>query len=134
MNIVLPLLLALAAIGAAAWAVVERGHAARARARADMLEANGETLKAQAAQSAQIVADALIRRAGETFEAQEKLSQAKLEAQLKPVAETLAKFQEQAQAAEKARAARPRSTTAHAAAPKAARASRRGRTMFMLRS
>ena len=104
MNIVLPLLLALAAIGAAAWAVVERGHAARARARADMLEANGETLKAQAAQSAQIVADALIRRASETFEALEKLSQAKLEAQLKPVAETLAKFQEQAQAAEKARA------------------------------
>jgi len=104
MNIVLPLLLALAAFGAAAWAVIERGRAARAEARAEMLEANGETLKAQAAQSAQVVADALIRRASETFEAQEKLSQAKLEAQLKPVAETLAKFQEQAQAAEKARA------------------------------
>ena len=104
MNIVLPLLLALAALGAAAWAVIERGRAARAEARAEMLEANGETLKAQAAQSAQVVADTLIRRASETFEAQEKLSQAKLEAQLKPVAESLAKFQELAQAAEKARA------------------------------
>jgi DNA recombination protein RmuC len=104
MNIVLPLLLALAALGAAAWAVIERGRAARAEARAEMLEANGETLKAQAAQSAQVVADTLIRRASETFEAQDRLSQAKLEAQLKPVAETLAKFQEQAQAAEKARA------------------------------
>jgi DNA recombination protein RmuC len=104
MNIVPPLLLVLAAIAAAVWAVIERGRAARAEARADMLEANGETLKAQAAQSAQVVADALIRRASETYEAQERLSQAKLEAQLKPVAETLAKFQEQAQAAERARA------------------------------
>jgi DNA recombination protein RmuC len=69
-----------------------------------MLAANAETLRAQAAQSAQAVADALVRRAGEQFEAQEKIAQAKLEAQLKPVAETLAKFQEQAQAAEKARA------------------------------
>ena len=104
MNIVLPLLLALAALGAAAWAVIERGRAARAEARAEMLEANGETLKAQAAQSAQVVADTLIRRASETFEAQEKLSQAKLEAQLKPVADTLAKFQEQVTAVEKLRA------------------------------
>jgi DNA recombination protein RmuC len=94
----------LAAIGAAAWAVVERGRAARAEARARFLEAGAETLKAQAAQSAQAVADALVKRASETFEAQEKLAHAKLEAQLKPVAETLAKFQEQAAAAEKARA------------------------------
>ena len=103
MNIVLPILLALATAGAAAWAVVERGRAVRAEAKAEMLAANGETLKAQAAESAQAVADALVRRAGEQFEAQEKLSQAKLEAQLKPVAETLAKFQAQVAEAEKAR-------------------------------
>ena len=98
------IVLALAAAGAAAWAVVERGRAARAEAKAEMLAANADTLRAQASEQAQAVADALVRRAGEQFEAQERLSQAKLEAQLKPVAETLAKFQEQAQAAEKARA------------------------------
>jgi DNA recombination protein RmuC len=104
MNIVLLIVLALAAAGAAAWAVVERGRAARAEAKVEMLAANAETLRAQAAESAHAVADALVKRAGERFEAQEKLSQAKLEAQLKPVAETLAKFQAQARAAEKARA------------------------------
>jgi DNA recombination protein RmuC len=104
MNIVLLVILALTAAGAVAWAVVERGRATKAQARAELLEANADTLKAQAAQSAQMVAEALVKRAGESFEAQERLSQAKLEAQLKPVAETLAKFQEQAQAAEKARA------------------------------
>ena len=106
-------LFALAAAGSAAWAVVERGRAARAEERARALEADArmleerarlveanaltlsQTLKAQAAQSAQAVADALVKRASETFEAQERLAQARLEAQLKPVAETLAKFQEQ---------------------------------------
>jgi len=97
-------LMTLAALGAAAWAVIERGRAQRAEERAKFLEANGETLKAQAAQSAAVVAEALVKRASETFEAQERLAQAKLEAQLKPVADTLAKFQEQAAAAEKARA------------------------------
>ena len=104
MNIVLALLFALTTLAAAAWAVVERGKAVRAEERARLLEANGETLKAQAAASAHAVADALVRRAGEQFEAQERLSQAKLEAQLKPVADTLAKFEAQAAAAEKARA------------------------------
>src|ERR1700722_17136603 len=104
MNIVLLIVLALVAAGAAAWATVERGRAARAEAKAEMLAANAATLKAQAAESAQAVAEALVRRAGEQFEAQEKLSQAKLEAQLKPVADTLAKFEAQAQATEKARA------------------------------
>ncbi|HEY3798548.1 MAG TPA: DNA recombination protein RmuC [Caulobacteraceae bacterium] len=116
--VVLTGLLALAALGAAVWAVIERGRTARALAelrfaesqtqmaeqRARMLEANAGTLQAQAAQSAQVVAEALVKRANETFEAQERLAQAKLEAQLKPVAETLAKFQEQAVAAEKLRA------------------------------
>ncbi|HXQ13482.1 MAG TPA: DNA recombination protein RmuC [Caulobacteraceae bacterium] len=103
MNIVLVILFAVTALAAAAWAAIERSRAARAEERARLLEANGETLRAQAAQSAQAVADVLVKRAGETFEAQERLAQAKLEAQLKPVAETLAKFQEQAAAAEKIR-------------------------------
>jgi DNA recombination protein RmuC len=50
------------------------------------------------------VAEALVQRATETFQAQERVAQAKLEAQLKPVAETLAKFEAQALAADKARA------------------------------
>jgi DNA recombination protein RmuC len=104
MNVLLLIVLAIAAASAAAWAAVERGRAARAETKAEMLAANADTLKAQAAESAQAVAEALVRRAGEQFEAQEKLSQAKLEAQLKPVADTLAKFEAQAQAAEKARA------------------------------
>jgi DNA recombination protein RmuC len=103
MNMVLLVILTFTTLAAAAWAVVERGRATRAGERARLLEDNGETLKAQAAQSAQAVADALVKRAGETFEAQERLAQAKLEAQLKPVADSLAKFQEQAAAAEKAR-------------------------------
>jgi DNA recombination protein RmuC len=104
MNIVLTLAFALAFAAAAAWAAIERGRAARAEERARLLETNAELLKAQAAQSAEAVAESLVRRASESFEAQEKLAQAKLEAQLRPVAETLAKFQEQVALSEKARA------------------------------
>jgi DNA recombination protein RmuC len=50
------------------------------------------------------VADALVRRAAETFEAQNALSQSKIEAQLKPVTETLAKFEQKVTEAEAARA------------------------------
>jgi len=103
MNIVLLIILAVGGLAASAWAVVERGRAGRAEERARLLAANAETLKAQAAQSAQFVAEALVRRASETFEAQEKLSQAKLEAQLKPVSDMLAKFETQVADAEKAR-------------------------------
>ena len=102
--VLLSLLLAATTVGAAFWAVIERSRASRAEEKAQLVAGNAATLKAQAAESAQAVAEALVRRAGEQFEAQEKLSQAKLEAQLKPVADTLAKFEAQAQAAEKARA------------------------------
>jgi DNA recombination protein RmuC len=113
------LLLALAAI---AWALMERSRAAKAEARAwamgadaaedrarlRMLEEQtaqqGEFLKAQASQSASVVADELVKRADESFKNRELLAQARLEAQLKPVAETLLKFQEQVTAVEKARA------------------------------
>ena len=81
---------------------------AEARERARMLEGQSETLgeylKAQAAQSANVVAEELLKRNAETFKSHELLAQARMEAQLKPVAETLAKFDAQVQALEKSRA------------------------------
>jgi DNA recombination protein RmuC len=65
---------------------------------------NAEFLKAQAAQSAQAVAEQLVARASETFKSQEELALARMSSQLKPVAETLAKFELQVAAIEKARA------------------------------
>ncbi len=98
----------LLAVGLAVWAMAERARADRAMLEARMLReqsaSGAETLKAQAAMSANAVADELVKRATETFAAQDRLVQAKLEAQLKPVAETLEKFQVQVTAAEKARA------------------------------
>ncbi len=76
----------------------------RARIAFDGQGAISELLRAQAAESAQAVADQLVTRASETFHAQQQLAQARLDAQLKPVAETLAKFQEQVTAVEKLRA------------------------------
>src|SRR5436190_1254912 len=110
MNVVLPIILGVVALLAVAWALMERARANRADERAWSLSEraegapNAELLKAQAAEQAHAVAEALIRRADAKYVEQEKLTQAKLEAQLKPVAETLAKFQEQVVAAEKARA------------------------------
>ncbi len=102
--VILSIVLALAALGAAGWAVIERGRAVRAQERLRLLEDNSDILRTQAAQSAQVVAEALVTRATETFQAQDRLARERLEAQLKPVAETLAKFQEQVTAAEKSRA------------------------------
>ena len=45
-----------------------------------------------------------MQRAEQTFAAQQTLAQTRLEAQLKPVSDTLKKFEEQVTAAEKARA------------------------------
>jgi DNA recombination protein RmuC len=105
-------ILALAGVATAAWALLALGRARTALALAeerlrqneDNQRSNAELLKAQAAQSAQVVADHLVARAGETFRSQEDLAKARLEAQLKPVAETLAKFELQVAAIEKARA------------------------------
>ena len=95
-----------AAAESRAWELGER--AANAEARVRMLEeqAGGqmEILRAQAAQSANAVAEELLKRSAELDRNREQLTQAKLEAQLKPVAETLAKFQEQVTAVEKTRA------------------------------
>lgn len=99
---------AFAAAGCAVWALRERARADLALQRLKMVEAQAvehvEFLKAQAAQGATAVAEALIRQTEETFRNREQLAQARIEAQLKPVAETLQKFQEQVTAAEKARA------------------------------
>ena len=66
---------------------------------ARQLEANRDDsnamLRAQAAESATVVADQLVTRASETFRSQELLASARMEGQLKPVAEMLAKFEEQ---------------------------------------
>ncbi|MCX7587962.1 DNA recombination protein RmuC [Phenylobacterium sp. 58.2.17] len=105
----------LAAIPALAWALMERGRANRAEARAFELQdaaarlrlleeqeaKNSAFLQAQAAAA---IAEQVMKRADETFHNREQLAQARLEAQLKPVAETLAKFQEQVVAVEKTRA------------------------------
>jgi DNA recombination protein RmuC len=121
-SLVAALVCALVAAAALAWGFLERRRAAAAdarafalterattaEARAAMLETQAtvqaELVKAQAAQSASAVAEALVKQTEETFRNRELLAQQRLEAQLKPVAETLAKFQEQVTAAEKTRA------------------------------
>jgi DNA recombination protein RmuC len=127
MNAATPMLIvAVAAVVLAlvmlAWALMERRRAgvAEARAwalgqdfaavdaRARLLESQAgptaDLLKAQAEQQARTVADEVLKRAEETFHSREQLAQARLEAQLKPVAETLAKFEAQVTAVEKSRA------------------------------
>jgi DNA recombination protein RmuC len=79
----------------------------REKARADHLEDSRSTLfdlmRAQASETARTVSEQLVARASESFRNQDQLAQARLEAQLKPVAETLAKFETQVQAIEKTR-------------------------------
>jgi DNA recombination protein RmuC len=97
-----------AAVACALWAITERGRDKAAETRATLLEqqsqAAAEMMGAQAVLSANAVADELVKRAAETFRAQDLLAQTKLEAQLKPVADTLARFEAQVTAAELARA------------------------------
>ena len=124
--LILTVVFALIAVAAILWALsaTRRASAADARAwdlnarlvqadeRARLLEdqsaTQAELIRAQAAQQATMtantVAEALIKRADENFRSRELLSQQRLEAQLKPVAETLAKFEAQVTAVEKSRA------------------------------
>jgi DNA recombination protein RmuC len=106
MNLLLILALALGATAAVAtfWACKERLRAATAEARARMLEEQGEMMQAQAARSAESVAEAILKRNEEIQHGREQLAQAKLEAQLKPVADSLQKFQEHVALVEKVRA------------------------------
>jgi DNA recombination protein RmuC len=109
---VLLAVLALVFAAAAAWAFLKLGKLRtdlalaeeRLRLAAQNQASNAELLRAQAAQSAQVVAEHLVARASETFKSHEDLAKARLEAQLKPVADTLAKFEVQVAAMEKARA------------------------------
>ncbi|ODT87727.1 DNA recombination protein RmuC [Phenylobacterium sp. SCN 70-31] len=113
MNGLLLLAIACVVIAAAAlaWAFRERAAAAHERARAveaelrlRLLSEQGDTLRTQLSQSAASMAEEILRRNEETVRSREQLAQARLEAQLKPVADTLQKFQEQVAAVEKARA------------------------------
>ncbi len=80
---------------------------ARERERTHNLEDSRTTLadllKAQAGETARTVADQMVARASENFRAQDQLAQARIEAQLKPVAETLTKFEAQVLQIEKLR-------------------------------
>ena len=101
---ILAVVLALVAAAAIAWALKERLRAATAEARIGMLQEQGELVRAQLTQSAASVAEEILRKNDEAVFNREQLAQARLEAQLKPVAETLQKFQEQVTAVEKQRA------------------------------
>ncbi|MHB8528213.1 MAG: DNA recombination protein RmuC [Caulobacteraceae bacterium] len=99
MNAALILLVALfgvAAAAASAWAMRERLLRRHA-------EAGGELIQLQAARAAGEAADAAVRRAEEALANRDALAQARLDAQLKPVADTLARFETQVAAVEKAR-------------------------------
>lgn len=114
MNTLEIVLLAIAAVcaGGFLWAFMgwqaARGDLRAAQARLEVAEdsqgAMAAYLKAQARESAEAVAGQLVTRATETFQAQDRLVRERLEAQLKPVAETLAQFQAQVAALEKVRA------------------------------
>ncbi|MDP3369891.1 MAG: DNA recombination protein RmuC [Brevundimonas sp.] len=109
------------AVLALAWALMERRRAAAAETRAwelrerhaetearmrlfeDQAAANAEFLRVQAAQSAGTVAEELLKRTDETFRNRELMAQQRMEAQLKPVADTLKLFQEHVAALEKTR-------------------------------
>ncbi|WP_340644654.1 DNA recombination protein RmuC [Phenylobacterium sp.] len=86
------------------WALMERGRANRAEARAWALQDSASRLKLieeQGGRNAALIqaeavtaiADQVLKRADETFKGREELAQAKLAAQLKPVADTLERFQ-----------------------------------------
>ncbi|SJM49950.1 DNA recombination protein RmuC [Brevundimonas diminuta 3F5N] len=111
LDIILLAFVAIAA-GGFLWAYMgwqkTRGALDAADARLALMEESrdsmAEFLKAQAAQSAEAVASKLVARATETFQAQDRVARERMEAQLKPVSDTLAKFQEHVTALEKARA------------------------------
>jgi len=100
----LAVLCVLVAAGAIAWALRERGRASNAELRLALMAEQGDMLRAQVTQSATGVAEEILRRNEEAVRNREQLAQARLEAQLKPVAESLQKFQEQVTAVEKQRA------------------------------
>jgi len=90
---ILDLILLALAVGAIAWAVFERLRSERWKAKAEFGQTGAQAVKEQAALTANSVADELIKRASDTFEAQ-----------IKPLSSKLAEFEATVAAAEKARA------------------------------
>ena len=103
-TLILAIACALLAIAAMVWALRERDRANLAEARMAAQAEQGDVVRAQLTQSAASVAEEILKRNAEVIHNREQLAQARLEAQLKPVAETLLKFQEQVTAVEKQRA------------------------------
>ena len=101
--LILSLLLAVAAVGGLYWALRERDRASKAEARLEALQEQSALVTAQLTQSATGVAEAILRKNEEAIHNREQLAQARLEAQLKPVAESLQKFQEHVALVEKTR-------------------------------
>jgi DNA recombination protein RmuC len=91
---------AVIAVAAVAWALWERS---RGRMQAEMARTQAELVSSQVAQSAAGVAEAILKKNEEAIYNREQLAQARLEAQLKPVAESLQKFQEHVALVEKTR-------------------------------
>lgn len=101
--LVLALLSAAAAVGAVVWALRERDRASRAEIELASAQKHADLVSAQVAQSATSVAEAILKKNEEAIHNREQLAQARLEAQLKPVAESLQKFQEHVALVEKVR-------------------------------
>ena len=97
------LVLLAVAVGAVIWAMAERAKGQRALGELTRAGTSEEAVKAQAALAAGAVADALVKRASDSFDAQQTLAQTRLEAQLKPMADTLAKFEQKVSEADAAR-------------------------------
>jgi DNA recombination protein RmuC len=106
MNGLLFVAVAMAVIAAAAvgWALRERGRATNAEFRMKLLTDQSEAVRSQLNQSAAEMAKAILKENEEAARNRDLLAQARLEAQLKPVAESLEKFQAQVTAVEKQRA------------------------------
>jgi DNA recombination protein RmuC len=102
-TLILAFAFALVAAGAIAWALKERMRAAAAELRVEMLREQADLVTAQLTQSATGVAEAILKKNEEAIHHREQLAQARLEAQLKPVAESLQKFQEHVALVEKVR-------------------------------
>src|SRR4051812_33686579 len=104
MNVLVILIIVLAAVALAAiaWALKAQMRAKEAELRVEMLREQTDLVTAQLTQSATGVAEAILRKNDEAAHSREQLAQARLEAQLKPVAESLQKFQEHVALVEKA--------------------------------
>jgi DNA recombination protein RmuC len=102
-SLIAALAFALIAAAALAWALKERMRAAAAEMRVEMLREQADLVTAQLTQSATGVAEAILKKNEEAIHNREQLAQARLEAQLKPVAESLQKFQEHVALVEKVR-------------------------------